>query len=81
MVIGDGQQAELWVRFDPTYCQDQVSRVVEEVTNSLFFFFQPDHIVTFIEELIPVQRAVLKEFLPPNGLKTIFKKYTEPPFL
>ncbi|XP_077955507.1 hydrocephalus-inducing protein homolog isoform X2 [Gasterosteus aculeatus] len=31
VVIGDGQQAELWVRFDPTYCQDQVSRVVEEV--------------------------------------------------
>ncbi|XP_062413504.1 hydrocephalus-inducing protein-like [Pungitius pungitius] len=31
MTIGDGQQAELWVCFDPTYCQDRVSRVVKEV--------------------------------------------------
>ncbi|KAM8849594.1 hydrocephalus-inducing protein homolog isoform 2-T2 [Spinachia spinachia] len=31
MVIGDGRQAELWVCFDPTCCQDRVSRVVEEV--------------------------------------------------
>ncbi|XP_031731518.1 hydrocephalus-inducing protein homolog isoform X1 [Anarrhichthys ocellatus] len=30
MVLGDGRQAKLWVCFNPTYCQDQVSRVVEE---------------------------------------------------
>uniref|UniRef100_UPI003AADF4DB hydrocephalus-inducing protein homolog n=1 Tax=Centroberyx gerrardi TaxID=166262 RepID=UPI003AADF4DB len=30
MVLGDGMQAELWVRFNPAYCQDQVSRVVNE---------------------------------------------------
>ncbi|XP_076588631.1 hydrocephalus-inducing protein homolog [Chaetodon auriga] len=30
MVLGDGQQAELWVCFNPAYCLDRVSRVVDE---------------------------------------------------
>ncbi|XP_040894088.1 hydrocephalus-inducing protein homolog [Toxotes jaculatrix] len=30
MVLGDGRQAELWVCFHPVYCQDRVSRVVDE---------------------------------------------------
>lgn len=31
MVLGNGKQAELWVCFNPAYCEDRVSRVVDEV--------------------------------------------------
>lgn len=31
MVMGNGAEAELWVRFDPAYWLDLVSRVAEEV--------------------------------------------------
>ncbi|XP_026221932.1 hydrocephalus-inducing protein homolog [Anabas testudineus] len=30
MILDDGKQAELWVCFNPAYCQDRVSRVVNE---------------------------------------------------
>ncbi|XP_073328914.1 hydrocephalus-inducing protein homolog [Pagrus major] len=30
MVLGDGMQAELWVCFNPDYCQGKVSRVMDE---------------------------------------------------
>ncbi|XP_042266839.1 hydrocephalus-inducing protein homolog isoform X2 [Thunnus maccoyii] len=30
MVLGNGKQAELWVCFNPSYCEDRVSRVVDE---------------------------------------------------
>ncbi|XP_053175951.1 hydrocephalus-inducing protein homolog [Scomber japonicus] len=30
MVLGNGMQAELWVCFNPAYCEDRVSRVVDE---------------------------------------------------
>ncbi|KAI3371721.1 hypothetical protein L3Q82_024292, partial [Scortum barcoo] len=30
MVLGDRKQAELWICFNPSYCQDQVSRFVDE---------------------------------------------------
>ncbi|XP_035521672.1 hydrocephalus-inducing protein homolog [Morone saxatilis] len=30
MILGDGRRAELWVCFNPAYCQDRVSRVVDE---------------------------------------------------
>ncbi|CAJ1057504.1 hydrocephalus-inducing protein homolog isoform X3 [Xyrichtys novacula] len=30
MVLGDGGQAELWVCFNPAFCQDRVSRVVDQ---------------------------------------------------
>ncbi|XP_029289106.1 hydrocephalus-inducing protein homolog [Cottoperca gobio] len=30
MVLGNGSQAELWVCFNPSYCQDRVSRVLDE---------------------------------------------------
>ncbi|XP_037622519.1 hydrocephalus-inducing protein homolog isoform X2 [Sebastes umbrosus] len=30
IVLGDGKQAELWVCFNPFYCEDRVSRVVDE---------------------------------------------------
>lgn len=38
MVLGDGRQAELWVCFNPAYCLDRVSRVVDEVTVMHFLF-------------------------------------------
>ncbi|KAA8590533.1 hypothetical protein FQN60_014467, partial [Etheostoma spectabile] len=31
MVVGEGRQVKLWVGFNPTYCQDRVSRVMDEV--------------------------------------------------
>ncbi|XP_068458365.1 hydrocephalus-inducing protein homolog isoform X2 [Clinocottus analis] len=31
MVLGDGKQSELWVCFNPGYCQDQVSQIVDKV--------------------------------------------------
>nr|XP_019962004.1 PREDICTED: hydrocephalus-inducing protein homolog [Paralichthys olivaceus] len=31
MVLGDGEKADMWVCFHPEYCQDQESRVVEEL--------------------------------------------------
>ncbi|XP_049928998.1 hydrocephalus-inducing protein homolog isoform X2 [Epinephelus moara] len=31
MVLGDGRKAELWVCFNPSYCQDRVSRVLNEL--------------------------------------------------
>ncbi|XP_032378415.1 hydrocephalus-inducing protein [Etheostoma spectabile] len=31
MVVGEGRQVKLWVGFNPTYCQDRVSRVMDEL--------------------------------------------------
>ncbi|XP_028440234.1 hydrocephalus-inducing protein homolog [Perca flavescens] len=31
MVVGEGRQAKLWVCFNPVYCQDRVSRVMDEL--------------------------------------------------
>ncbi|XP_028813720.1 hydrocephalus-inducing protein homolog [Denticeps clupeoides] len=31
LVLGVGAQTELWVRFDPSYCNDRISQVTEEV--------------------------------------------------
>uniref|UniRef100_A0A3Q3MLA1 HYDIN axonemal central pair apparatus protein n=1 Tax=Mastacembelus armatus TaxID=205130 RepID=A0A3Q3MLA1_9TELE len=31
MVLGDGKQAALWVCFNPSYCQDQMSQVIDKV--------------------------------------------------
>ncbi|XP_026166304.1 hydrocephalus-inducing protein-like isoform X3 [Mastacembelus armatus] len=30
MVLGDGKQAALWVCFNPSYCQDQMSQVIDK---------------------------------------------------
>lgn len=37
MVIGDGRQAELWVCFNPAFCLDGMSRVMDEVISFVEF--------------------------------------------
>uniref|UniRef100_A0A3B3IEU6 Hydin adenylate kinase-like domain-containing protein n=1 Tax=Oryzias latipes TaxID=8090 RepID=A0A3B3IEU6_ORYLA len=36
LVLGDGKQAELWVCFNPSFCQDRQSRVVDEYLDIIY---------------------------------------------
>uniref|UniRef100_A0A3P9J4N0 Hydin adenylate kinase-like domain-containing protein n=1 Tax=Oryzias latipes TaxID=8090 RepID=A0A3P9J4N0_ORYLA len=36
LVLGDGKQAELWVGFNPSFCQDRQSRVVDEYLDIMY---------------------------------------------
>lgn len=42
-MLGDGKQAELWVCFNPSFCQDRQSRVVDEVSSVLSFKIDSEH--------------------------------------
>ncbi|XP_024138466.1 hydrocephalus-inducing protein homolog isoform X3 [Oryzias melastigma] len=36
LLLGDGKQAELWVCFNPSFCQDRQSRVVDEYLDIMY---------------------------------------------
>lgn len=58
MVLGDRMQAELWVCFNPDYCQGKVSRVMDEVT-VMYFLGEISHIMFYFFILGLVQKWAL----------------------